>query len=375
MAENSSIEWCSHTFNPWSGCTNCYAEINYSVKMRGVKWGPQGNRIVAAESMWKQPLKWDRLAHDAQSWASANSTRDAERPRVFCASLADVFEDWQGPMLNAKDERLCVGPHDEWLGMSAESQKMEERRELRQTESHWLSMDNVRSRLFETIRYTPNLDWLLLTKRPENVQRMICEAGIGAEWPSSFPNVWLGTSVENQPTADDRVPKLLAVDAAVHFVSYEPALAAVNFESSLGGTRWIGGQRGHTHTGDGSPGCPLTEHHHHDDRCRNGLDLIIVGGESGRGSRPFNVDWARSTVQQGKRNSVAVFVKQVGSNLEESLCKCEKCGRIDTDGNNLFCTQCHAEGMHEHTIKDPKGGDPLEWPEDCRVREFPKAVS
>lgn len=88
MAENTEISWCHHTFNPWSGCTKvseacdiCYAEVNYSVKMRGVKWGKFGNRIIKAESGWKEPLKWNRIAEAI-----------GERRRVFCASLADVFE-------------------------------------------------------------------------------------------------------------------------------------------------------------------------------------------------------------------------------------------------------------------------------------------
>jgi protein gp37 len=87
MAENSNIEWTNHTFNPWSGCTkvspacdHCYAEVNYSVKMRGVKWGKYGNRIIASDSMWNQPLVWNRKAE-----------AEGVRKRVFCASLADVF--------------------------------------------------------------------------------------------------------------------------------------------------------------------------------------------------------------------------------------------------------------------------------------------
>lgn len=112
MAENSEIQWTDHTFNQWSGCTkiapecaNCYAAVNYSVKMRGVEWGPQGNRIVAAESMWNQPVKWnDKAATEAA--VRENAGFPIERPRVFCASLADVFEDWQGPMLDSKKQSL-----------------------------------------------------------------------------------------------------------------------------------------------------------------------------------------------------------------------------------------------------------------------------
>lgn len=94
MGQTTGIEWADHTFNPWSGCTkvnagctNCYAEVNYSVKMRGVKWGPHGNRVKASDAMWREPIKWNRRPQ-------------SHRPRVFCASLADVFEDWQGPIVD-----------------------------------------------------------------------------------------------------------------------------------------------------------------------------------------------------------------------------------------------------------------------------------
>lgn len=102
MAATSGIQWTDATFNPWSGCSkvspacaSCYAETNYSVNMRGVKWGPNGNRIVKAESGWREPLKWDR-----------DAVKAGVRRRVFCASLADVFEDWKGPMLASNREPL-----------------------------------------------------------------------------------------------------------------------------------------------------------------------------------------------------------------------------------------------------------------------------
>jgi protein gp37 len=105
MAANSAIEWTDHTFNPWrgctkvhAGCTNCYAEVNYSVKMHGVKWGPNGTRVKLSHAGWKEPLKWNREAEAA-----------GERRRVFCASLADVFEDWQGPILHRMTVMYFIG--------------------------------------------------------------------------------------------------------------------------------------------------------------------------------------------------------------------------------------------------------------------------
>jgi protein gp37 len=162
MAE-TTIEWASYTFNPWSGCTkvspgcaNCYAEVNYSVKMRGVKWGPNGNRIVASDAYWKQPLKWDREA--------LNATSGGVRPRVFCASLADVFEDWHGRMLDSKGRVLYWDQDDQTLCATEN--------EHDDTYRNTATMSDFRRRLFDLINQTPNLDWLLLTKRPENITRM-----------------------------------------------------------------------------------------------------------------------------------------------------------------------------------------------------------
>ena len=119
MAETTKIQWTSHTFNPWRGCTkvnagcaNCYAEVNYSVKMHNIKWGPNGTRAKTSESYWRQPLKWNREA-ECDCGAAGRGDREClfcangcHRPRVFCASLADVFEDWDGPIVDHKGRQL-----------------------------------------------------------------------------------------------------------------------------------------------------------------------------------------------------------------------------------------------------------------------------
>lgn len=145
MAENSTIEWTTHTFNPWIGCTkvsaacdNCYAEA-WAERFKQVEWGPHGARKRTSDANWQKPIKWNREAEGA-----------AERPRVFCASLADVF-----------DNHKSILP--EW-----------------------------RADLWSLIRDTPKLDWLLLTKRPQNVNRYIPQEWRDNGWP---PNVWLGTTV------------------------------------------------------------------------------------------------------------------------------------------------------------------------------------
>lgn len=319
MAENSKIQWTHHTFNPWRGCTkvsegcaHCYAE-SMSARNPAVlgEWGPTGTRVVAAESYWREPAKWNRAAEAAGG-----------RRRVFCASLADVFEDWPGTMSAADGaalfacnecgawrtmERMCHGPS-----------------------AHYpVTMDDARERLFKLIGATPYLDWLLLTKRPENVVRLTRRAidpfyapgGNGAAEPNGldaaafgdlYPNVWLGTSAENQRRLDERAPHLLRVPARVRFVSAEPLLGPLDLR------RWLDPVRG--------------------------VNWVIVGGESGAGARPFDPDWARVIVDQCQDAGVACFVKQMGQN---------------------------PVGL---TVRK-KGGELDDIPADLRVREFPQVQS
>jgi protein gp37 len=224
--QNSKIEWTDHTFNPWwgcqrvsPGCEHCYAETlahRYNFKV----WGPAkttGRREMSA-NYWKQPIKWNKEAG-----------KEGVRRRVFCASMADVFEDH---------------PAVEW----------------------------PRTNLWGLIETTPNLDWLLLTKRPENIISMIPPA-----WQKRGPrNVWYGTSAEDQKRLDERLPHLLAVPAQVRFLSCEPLLGPIN----LGLFRLGTGGYGTT--------APLW--------C--GLQWVIVGGESGPGARLMHPDWARSLRDQ-----------------------------------------------------------------------------
>lgn len=297
MAENSLIAWTTHTFNPWrgcakvsAGCKHCYAEQLVTKRQGLPLWGVGAERKIAAESTWKEPRRWNRLAAQA-----------GERHRVFCSSLADVFE----PRTDLAD---------------------------------------ARRRLFRLIEETPHLDWLLLTKRPESMAQLAVEAGWLGEWPA---NVWAGTTVEHQAAAEERIPHLLRVPARVRFLSCEPMLEEVDLFQRIGGTLWIGGQRGcnEKHRGNGSPGCPRELHHHHDDRCGRGLDWVICGGESGHHARPFGLAWARSLLDQCAASDVPFFMKQVGA--------------------------VAFEGPTRYRTKHPKGGDPAEWPLDLQIQELP----
>lgn len=478
----TTIQWAHFSFNPWvgcqrvsPGCTNCYAEA-YDRRVGGLpkgqrkdpevaelRWGPKAARVRTSDANWRKPLAWNEAARKA-----------GERHRVFCSSLADVFED-----------RFELEP--------------------------W------RLQLFDLIRQTPNLDWLLLTKRPENVRRMISDAidrtvttpwdtfAVGGwlqAWSDGRPpaNVWLGTTVEDQKRTDERIPELLKVPAAVRFLSCEPLLERVDLSKWIGlyplnatnrdgrsvvrsgasglaegasgrlglagrakkeeqerqshhtcgdsvsnrrgrGTRlpdsegdggWsaddnsgasaglegfdrphsegaddqpqergevgqppeqsgIGHVRGagETRSGDsegrstrpewreelhgqahergreGDPSQTIVRREPEvsreglrgqrpddlQDRQRPALDLVIIGGESGPGARPFHLDWARDLVDQCRHAGAAPFVKQLGS---------LPVANENDDRRAIF------------KIRDSAGGDPNEWPEDLRVREFPR---
>lgn len=305
MGENSNIEWTDHTFNPWrgctkvhAGCTNCYAEVNYSVKMHGIKWGPNGTRVVAADSGWEKPVAWNRQAE-----------AEGVRRKVFCASLADVFEDWQGPMLNAKGEQLFTDDSG----------------------SVPITMAHCRQRLFSLIDATPWLDWILVTKRPENIRRMW---GMKTDFRPIFPgapgklgaatecmvsqarrsNVWLLTSVSDQASADKQIPELLKCRdlAPVLGISAEPLLGPIDLQSTpdpLGDADWkmdvLRPYRWRNIRPAGPVVYPDWRH-----VGRPWLDWVIVGGESGPHARPMHPDWARSIRDQCVDAGVPFFFKQ-----------------------------------------------------------------
>lgn len=308
MADTSKIEWCDSTFNPWIGCTkigpgcdHCYAERHMDKRLGKARWGAGNPRVRTGDANWRQPLRWNARPFVQCTgcgwrgeWATngslaccpdcvrPESAMQAARRRVFCASLADVFD-------NEVPER-------------------------------W------RRDLFRVIAETPHLDWLLLTKRIGNAGQMLADA-TGSRTP--WNNVWIGATVVNQAEADRDVPKLLRVPARVRFLSIEPMLGPVDLNQTHGGTRWIGGQRGcggtHRHSGDptghdhgGSTkrviGDPRQPHHHHDDRCGSGIDWVIAGGESGpaRTVRILHHQWARNLRDQCAAAGVPFLFKQWG---------------------------------------------------------------
>lgn len=228
MAENSGIEWTHHTFNPWIGCQKvsaacdfCYAEV-WDNRFGGERWGPHAPRTRT--KTWGNPVKW-------QNKAAATG----RRYRVFTASLADVF-----------DNHRTIDPS--W------------RREL-----------------WALIRSCPDLDFLMLTKRPQNIARFLPD-----DWGDGYQNVWLGATVEDQAAAD-RAHALIDVPAVVHFLSMEPLLGSVDLSKVI-----------------------------------NGLEWVITGGESGANYRPAKADWFRELRDQCAAANVPFLFKQwEGRNQKE----------------------------------------------------------
>ena len=364
MAKYTKIGWTDSTFNCWRGCTkvsegcaHCYAESD-SHRNPAVlgRWGPNGTRVVAAWSKWKEVVKWEEEARDA-----------GIRRRVFCASLADVFEQWDGSMVDSKGDRIewsesrgfSSCPEKEGVGVG-----------------RWATMDDVRLRLFRLIMLTPHLDWLLVTKRPEHVMETLgrlatlCRPGEVCDylncWLKGSPphNVWMITTAEDQANADIRIPELLKIPAVVRGVSYEPALGPVDWSRWMSGLDVSRDDNGDD-LGSASGG--------------SDLDWIIVGGESGARdkARPFDLAWARDTIRQCSKAGTACFVKQMGTNPIEV----EGCGITPNSIPDAVMDYHLATGGSEpediiHPVKfsDRKGGDPAEWPEDLRVQEFPRSV-
>lgn len=213
-------------------------------------------------------------------------------------------------------------------------------------------LDPMRERLWDLIPRLHWLDLLLLTKRPEMFARLTPESWRHGAWPR---NAWAGTTVENQDRANAQVPALLraASAAPIRFLSVEPLLGPVDL------SRWMK-RHAVNDVGDCASWC---------EACRNrrgsgiptnaSLDWLIAGGESGPKARPCDVAWVRSIVEQCKAAGVACFVKQLGSRPSYS----------GTDGPRAGFPR-----LGELRLRDPKGGDPAEWSDDLRVREFPRVA-
>lgn len=260
MGEGSHISWTDNTFNYWIGCTkvsagcdNCYAEREQDLRYGRAKWGKGNERYLTSEANRRTPFKWERQA-----------VAEGRRIRVFTASLSDVF-----------DEEVS----DEW-----------------------------RDGLFDIIRATPHLDWLVLTKRLAKMLRYTYDVQFGrtsSPQKRMPPNIWWGCSVEDQATANQRIPELLKmrqfVGDAPLWLSVEPLIGPINVELI-----------------SRTPGAASEEITEEDDALgpifggAGGIDWVVVGGESGPNARPMHPDWPRSLRDQCVAAGVAFHFKQLG---------------------------------------------------------------
>ncbi len=347
MAE-SSIEWTDYTFNPWRGCAkvagnpgcaHCYAEVNYSVKMHGIKWGEEhqgGTRVVPANGAYRQLSRWNAKAKVA-----------GEPAIVFSDSLCDLFEDWQGAMLSHDAQRI-LWCHECFVYFRAGDCNGC----CTFCKSNWSTVpataEHIRRFFFCHVDAMPWLRFLVLTKRPENVANLwptvIREGGPTAERYRG--NVWLGTSFSDQTSCERWLPELLKLRdlAPVLFASVEPLVGPVDLST------WLKCRCGEP---------PLEEGEHCEGCLMGPPHWIIVGGESGPQARPCNIQWVRDLVGQCQAADVPCFVKQLGSNVTDEP---ELLGEHDDRDKYALC--------YSH----PKGGDPSEWPEDLRVRQFPQST-
>lgn len=288
MSTQTNIEWADSTFNPWTGCTKvgpgcdrCYAEARMDKRLHTVKWGPGQERKRTSLHNWRQPVLWNARAFvqcDTCGWRGEKKSLHAcpvctggtctpVRRRVFCASLADVFDN---------------------------------------------EVPNVwRQHLMTLVADTPNLDWLFLTKRIGNAARMLLEASLHdgrlltAHYYRPPANLWLGATIVNQAEADRDIPKLLATPAAVRFLSMEPLLGSVCLTELQppGAERvWIDALRGSAAPLAGAGSSYRTSR----------IDWVIAGGESGHGARPMHPDWVRSLRDQCAADGVPFLFKQWG---------------------------------------------------------------
>ena len=258
MGKTTGIEWCDHTWNPWMGCTKvspacdrCYAETLTKNRMGLKLWGHDAPRQVTTDRYWKQPLKWDKEAAE-----------EGRRARCFCGSLCDIME---------------VRP----------------------------DLDPVRKRLYELIPQTPNIDWLLLTKRPQEFHKKLPLAWMA----QPRPNVVLMTTVESEEYSW-RILELMGTPAALRGVSYEPALGPVDWTSWLSPVRLPG-----RHVRLEGPRNDWIVDADKSHIMWRGLDWVIAGGESGPGARPSHPKWFRDLRDQCAAAQVPFFFKQWGTHL------------------------------------------------------------
>lgn len=350
MANHTAIQWTDATWNPTRGCSrisegcrNCYAErqaYRFSSASGRGRTAPtpfQGFvQMANGHPQWtgKGTLVEERLADPAR-WKTPK--------RIFVNSMSDLFhEALPAAAIDRVFAAMALSPQHTFQVLTKRGHRMLEY--LSENHGH-----EARMRVQNVIDPPGNRGIIEVALRLYDA------------WP--LPNVWLGVSVEDQKTADERIPLLLKTPASVRFVSYEPALGPVDFGKAIPCGYYCDGSVGHVDHGFITPGI------------KPRIDWIIVGGESGPGARPFDVAWARNTITQCKNAGVPCFVKQMGAQVWDRNDRIGDGSPREWPGNTDFDSESTDDYQGAPTrilLRDRKGGDMAEWPGDLRLREFPR---
>ena len=336
----TGIEWCERTWSPVVGCSPVSAGCQHCWAARTLR-RLGGNPALPAYSPVCGPSGVKRLTDDGP-----HGPRMAGDVRWLPERLGQPLS-WQPPKDGSR-ARIFVVPQGDLF--------------------HEVVTDERIAAVFGVMAATPRHRYLVLTKRPERMLawfrwvaalptdpwtechfhaltrdgndeaiHLKSEEEPGRPWP--LPNVWLGVTAEDQRAADERIPLLLQAPAALRWVSVEPLLGPVDLQPTLQASWGVANEAG-------APVLP-------------GIDWVVVGGESGPGARTCDVGWIRSVVRQARWSSVAVFVKQLGAKM--------KANELDWDG-----PQTAGRWDDGPVLAHRKGGNPAEWPEDLRIREWPR---
>lgn len=332
---DSSIEWTDKTWNPTRGCRrispgceHCYAET------MAARFCGEGQPFEGLIQLGKQGPRWNGAGRFVPDKLD-EPLRWRKPARVFVNSMSDLFfEKFSNDEIAAVFGVMAACPQHTFQVLTKRLERVLE----------WFKW---------AAKYEPDLGGAGPLRA---IWDAVCQSAgsfpdawdldgppVGYVWP--LPNVHIGVSVENQHYADERLPLLLQLPAAVRFVSYEPALGPVNFHP------WL--------CQYGNPAKPEQRYASICEPRKPGIDWLIVGGESGTAARPFDLAWARTAVQQSKAAGVPVFVKQLGSRPIVHHAS-------EWPGARFDVAEQHVK------LLDRKGGDMSEWPEELRVREFPE---
>jgi protein gp37 len=358
----SSIEWTEQTWNPVVGCTkvspgcaHCYAETMAkrikAMALADLAAGRDPGRKRHYIDVIDDKGRWNgKLAEVPE--ALADPMRWKKSRRVFVNSMSDLFhESLSDDFITAVFGVMSACPQHTFQVLTKRAERMRQwtrSKAERGGIGRYIRSDEGRNSVrhyfdavakMETVngRSERRLDdpWMQV------MNGAACNFGSGP-----LLNVWLGVSVENQATADERIPQLLKTPAAVRFLSCEPLLGPIDFSK-------------------------VPEN-------QGRIDWVIVGGESGGGARPFDVEWVRSIVHQCKAASVACFVKQLGAvavDRNDAGFEGDEPGAWPMDTNTVDLEQGWQGQSVRVVLRDKKGGDWNEWPNDLRVREFPTAIT